>query len=316
MATPPFDASYGYTLNQLKKVTAPPAPSDFSQFWQNCYHKTLMTQPRPSITDTGRCHKNWRIFTISFHSTQNYLISGWLLLPIDSAPKRGFVIGHGYAGRDEPDFDLPFSDSALFFPCCRGISLSQHPPISPDPIWHVLHDIDKKDHYIIRGCVEDTWLAISSLLVLFPYLSGKLGYLGISFSGGVGALAMAFEQRVSKAHFNVPSFGHHRLRLKLPTWGSGDAVQRFFKQHPKMTLRTLRYYDAANAAEYINMPVHCALAKDDPVVAPPGQFAIYNALHCEKQLLVLDKGHSEYKNQAKQKKLLLNQLDKFFAELE
>ena len=309
-----FDPSYGYNLEQLLSIEAPPAPSEFKQFWQTCYAESLKVAVNVQLKNTGKTEKHWRIHTLRYNSTDGVSIGGWLLTPTKSPlPKRAFIVGHGYGGRDAPDFHLPFDDAALLFPCCRGISQSPHPPISSDPKWHILHDIDKIDRYILRGCVEDTWLAVSCILKLYPYLEGKIGYLGTSFTGGIGAIAMAWENRVARAHFNVPSFGHHRLRLKLPTYGSGNAVQRFFRKHPRKALRTLRFYDAANAAEHMTMPAHFALALKDAVVAPPGQFAIYNAKNNDKQLFVLDEGHASYRNQAKQEAELLDEIVEFFS---
>jgi cephalosporin-C deacetylase len=153
------------------------------------------------------------------------------------------------------------------------------------------------------------------MLSLFPHLTGHLGYLGISFGGGIGALALAWESRISRGHLNIPSFGHQPLRLRLATNGSAQSVQQYYCTHKKQTLKVLRYYDAALAAKRITMPMHCACAQFDPCVAPPGQFAIYNALPEEKQLFILDAGHHSYSNQAQQECELINQLDAFFAPL-
>ena len=237
------------------------------------------------------------------------------MLPTSGIIKRGFIVGHGYGGRDEPDYHLPFKDAALLFPCFLGLALSAHLSISSEPRWHVLHNINQKDRYILVGCVEDVWLAVSAMLSLFPHLAGHLGYLGISFGGGIGALALAWESRISKGHFNVPSFGHHPLRLRLATQGSADSVQQYYRSHKKTTLQVLRYYDAAFAAKRITMPIHCACAKFDPCVAPPGQFAIYNALPGQKQLFILEAGHHNYASQAQQEHELINELDAFFASL-
>lgn len=311
-----LEASKTFSLESLLAVKAPEAPHDFNDFWQSAYKSILNFNVNVQLQDPNRIVNNWRVINVSYNSTHNTTISGWLLIPKDKAPTRGFVVGHGYANVHGPNFDLPFSDAALFFPCCRGLGVSQNPPISEEPQWHVLHDIDNPKQYILKGCVEDTWLAISSLLILFPFLAGKLGFLGISFTGGVGVLAMACEKRISRAHFNVPTFGHHRIRLRNATWGSGHSVQNFFRQKPRLTLNTLRYYDAANAAEALNMPVHFALALKDPVVTPPGQFAIYNHTQSEKKLFVLDEGHSDnYPNKHKQEQLLTTELVDFFADL-
>jgi len=310
-----FDPSYGYSLAQLLAVPASREPKDFTVFWQARYQRALLQKPQPRLKAMDYLHPDWRIFAVSYSSTDNFPIHGWLLLPKTGIIKRGFVIGHGYGGRDAPDFHLPFKDAALLFPCFRGLSLSSCKGISADPYWHVLHNIDQPDRYILGGCVEDVWLAVSALLTLFPRLSGHLGYLGISFAGGIGALALAWDGRIARGHLNVPTFGQQPLRLRLPTQGSAHSVQQYYRSHKKQTLQVLRYFDAALAAKYIAQPMHCACALFDPCVAPPGQFAIYNALPANKQLFVLEAGHYGYPNQAQQEQRLLEELNHFFAPL-
>lgn len=313
--TYPFDPGYGYTLQQLLQIKSPREPVAFDEFWQSRYQKALQLQPSPQLKDTGKNQAGWRIFELNYQSTENFTIRGWLLLPESGVIKRGFVIGHGYGGRDAPDFHLPFKDAALLFFCSRGLSLSSNNHISTEPKWHVLHNIDILQRYIIGECVEDIWLAVSALLRLFPQLSGHLGYLGISFSGGIGALALAYEKRIARGHLNVPAFGHHPLRLRLPSLGSAHSQQQFYCQHKKQTLHVLRYYDAATAAKRINIPMHYACAVYDPCVAPPGQFAIYNATPDNKQLFVLEAGHHDYPQRHDQERKLLKELNDFFKTL-
>ncbi len=310
-----FDPSYGYSLERLLTVGAPKAPKDFLAFWQQCYQHALRVAPLPKITFISTDKSGWQVFHISYTSTDQRQIRCWLLLPKYGVVKRGFVIGHGYGGRNAPDFHLPFQDSALLFPCFRGLGLSSEPDISADPFWHVRHHIEDADRYVLGGCVEDVWLAVSTLLNLFPYLSGQIGYLGISFAGGIGALALAVDPRIARAHLNVPTFGNQPLRLRLPSQGSANSVQQYYCGHKKQTLKVLRYYDAATAARYINIPMHCACATFDPCVTPPGQFAIYNSLPREKQLFVLEAGHYSYPNQAQQQNQLIDELAAFFAPL-
>lgn len=310
-----FDPRYGYSLAQLLAVTPPKEPKNFDAFWQTRYHNALTVDPKMQIRIINNNEHGWRVFEIRYTSTDNFPIRGWLLLPCTGEVKRGFIIGHGYGGRNAPDFHLPFTDAALFFPCSRGLGLSASPTISAEPYWHVLHDINQTDRYILGSCVEDLWLGVSALLQLFPQLTGHLGYLGISFSGGIGALALPWEHRITRGHLNMPTFGHHPLRLRLPTRGSTHSLQQFYCTHKKHTLKTLRYYDAALAAKRITMPMHCACALFDPCVAPPAQFAIYNALTATKELFVLTAGHHSYPEQEQQKQQLIAELDGFFAPL-
>jgi len=309
-----FDPTYGYSLEQLLAVAPPREPKNFDTFWRSRYQKALAVPPKPRLKMLGSISER-QVFDIRYTSTDNFPIRGWLVLPKSGIVKRGFVVGHGYGGRDAPDFHLPFPDAALLFPCFRGLSLSGKPGISADPYWHVRHHIDRLDDYILGGCVEDVWLAVSALLNLFPQLTGHLGYLGISFAGGIGALALAWEQRIARGHLNVPTFGNQPLRLRLATQGSASSVQQYYHNHKKQTLKVLSFYDAATAAKRINIPMHCACAKFDPCVAPPGQFAVYNALPGNKELFVLDAGHYNYPNQPQQEQQLLAALDNFFAPL-
>jgi cephalosporin-C deacetylase len=309
-----FDPTYGYSLEQLLQIAPPPPPEDFAVFWQTRYAKTLKLDPKLRRTLSDKTYPDFECYDIWYSSTDNTQIGGWLLVPKHVQVTRAVVVGHGYGGREGPDLHLPIPGAAFLFPCFRGISRSRRWPISDNPNYHVLHDIDKRDRYILGGCVEDLWLAVSSLLALFPNTAGHLGYLGISFGGGIGTLALPCDKRIQRAHLNVPTFGNHPLRLQLPTWGSAAALQNYQREHGNI-LETLSYYDATTAAQSIRVPVHVAAALSDPVVAPPSQFSIYNALAGDKKLFVLEKGHADYLGQSAQEKALLLELQKFFSEL-
>ena len=310
----PFDPTYGYSRDDLFRVAPPPGPADFAAFWRARYQAALTVDPAPHVGMAEAAGERHVVCDIEFHSTGGVTLGGWLLLPRNGAVERGMVVGHGYGGRAGPDLDVPVGNAAILFPCFRGLSRSACPPISPDPAWHVLHDIDDRDRYILGGCVEDLWLAVSALLALYPRLENRIGYAGISFGGGIGALALPWDQRIRRGHLRLPTFGHHSLRLTLPSCGSLAAVREFSKCHSGV-IDTLQYYDAATAAAFITKPMHLAVAAFDPAVPPPGQFAIYNAIHAIKQICVLDAGHFDYTGRAIQECLVKGQLQDFFATL-
>jgi cephalosporin-C deacetylase len=309
-----FDPSHGYSEEDLLRIVAPEPPDDFQNFWRARYDRALKVATKPTLRDTGTDVAAWRVFEISYWSTDRARVKGWLLLPRAGTVRRGFVIGHGYSGRPGPDTHLPFTDSALLFPCSRGIGRTTHGTISSDPMWHVLHDIQDRNRYVLGGCVDDLWTGVSALLRLCPYVAGHVGYLGISFSGGIGALALPWEARVQRAHLNVPTFGHQPLRLELGSTGSAASVQKFVRRHPRAR-ETLAYFDAASAARFVRIPVHCACARFDPAVAPAGQFAIYNALAGPKSLFMLQAGHHAYPGQEETERELLQEIDNYFRDL-
>ncbi len=309
-----FDPSYGYCLETLLKVPIPTEPDDFQQFWQSRYGKALMANSDIKLSEDKACHADFAVRDIVYQSTDSFSIGGWLLTPKASRPRKGMVIGHGYGGRDAPDFDFPSRDTAFIFPCFRGLSRSACHGVSSNPAYHVLHDIDKPDRYILGGCVEDIWIAVSALLQICPELEGHIGYQGTSFGGGIGAMAVAWDPRIQLAALNVPSFGCQALRLGLATTGSGAAVSMYHRRHGNV-MDTLQYYDAALSAQHISIPVHVAAALFDPVVAPPGQFAVYNGLTGPKQLFVATAGHFDFPGREEQESKLLNELKTFFDPL-
>ena len=310
----PFDPTYGYDLPGLLAVEPPAPPADLDRFWTTRYDAAMAVDPAPRLSRSGEQHEGWQVLDLSYRSTDDVTIGGWLLVPRDRPVVRGLVVGHGYGGRDGPDTHLPIADAALLFPCFRGLSRSARHPISQDPNWHVLHDIHLRDRYILGGCVEDLWLAVSVLLAVFPWLDGRIGYAGISFGGGIGGLAIPWDRRIARGHLSLPTFGHHPLRLSLPSTGSVASVQHFHRDHPEVT-ETLAYYDAAATARRLAVPMHIAAALFDPMVPPPGQFAIYNAIPSRKQLFTLSAGHFDYVAAQQEERALLAQLRDFFADL-
>jgi len=310
-----FDPTYGYNREGLLAVSAPPGPADFDIFWWARYERALAVAPVPELSATGQVEEGWQVHDLFYRSTGQARIGGWCLMPEQGGVERVLVVLHGYGGRTGPDFFWRLEKTALVFPCARGIGRSPYPPVSDNPMWHVVHDIQDRDRYVHGGCVEDVWLAVSAALRLFPQAEGRVGLAGVSFGGGIGAMALAWEKRIARAHFKVPSFGHQALRLTLKTTGSGAAVRLVHKRNKEAVERTLAYYDAAVAARRIRVPVLFACAEFDPMVQPPGQFAIYNAVPGEKGLFILQAGHFEYPDQAREERALLQEVHQFFVAL-
>ncbi|WP_372882151.1 acetylxylan esterase [Psychromonas sp.] len=308
-----FDPSYGYDIQRLLKVETGKAPVDFAEFWQNKYQQALQVKPYLSLQDTGKVHNSWRIYDCYYDSTEGIRIGGWLLLPTEGRVDKAIVWAHGYGGVDQPDSSWQLENTALLIPCIRGIGRSAKASISNDPYWHVLHNIQDKHQYIIAGCVQDLWCAVSALLNLFPQVKGHIGLIGTSFGGGLGVLASAFDKRICRSHFHVPAFGNAQLRMTLQTVGSTKALLDFAKEHPEVISETLPYFDASVAARYLVQPTHWALGTFDPVVAPPGQFSIYNSCTSQKQLYLLQAGHFVYRGAGKQRRELRRIIENFFA---
>lgn len=287
-----FDATYGSGLRGLLEVRTTVEPDHFTAFWASCFAQASAVDPRPRRQWVAR-QDGFDVFDVEFSTLGGYRLGGWLVLPDEGVIDRGIVVSHGYGGRSAPDIPLPLDGAAAFFPCSRGLPDRGLVPGIPHEIdQHVLHGIEDPATYVLAGCAADVWCAASALQVMVGGLS-RLDYVGVSFGGGIGALAVPWDHRFSSAVLMLPSFGQHELRRELPCDGSGEAVRRYAAEHPEVR-RVLPYFDAALGARHISIPTLVGAALWDPMVPPPCQFAVYNELRGPRELFVFSAGHVSY----------------------
>jgi cephalosporin-C deacetylase len=282
-----FDPTCGYTEAELLAVTPPDTePADFVTFWQNTFTRTTAIGPESSLRPIWSPDADIELFEVNFTSWDQVRIGAFLARPRQS--RGGLVSGHGYGGLPNP---VIHKDMTVIAPCIRGFNLSRHHAFPWRSGAHVVHGIAHRDTYILRGAVADIWQAATVLTQIFPDTADNLVYSGGSFGGGLGALAVPWDDRLRAARLDVPTFGHHPLRLQFPCTGSGEAVRTYHATHPEVE-RVLAYYDAATAATHIRIPTVCTPALFDPAVVPPGQFAVNNAIRPDlRQTFVLQAGH-------------------------
>lgn len=306
--TLPFDPSCGYDRAALLAVTPPPGPDDFDAFWQQtraeCDAVPLNLQVRP-LESPSPAH---RLHALRFSTLGGVKVGAWLVTPVDGNIDTAAVVGHGYGGRDAPDW--PIQRGAFLFFCAPGFHLSADPELPNECYQHVLHGITHRDTYIIRYCVAAIWSSARALETYFERTFSRLYYFGGSFGGGLGALAMPHDARFTKCVFNVPTFGHQPIRLTCRGQGSGEAVRLYAEEHPEV-IDVLHYYDAGTAATRITIPNVTAPALFDPAVAPPGQFAVSNPMARHGHQFILSAGHFEYADAQREDRALNQLVDSF-----
>ncbi|GAB3597067.1 acetylxylan esterase [Microbacterium tumbae] len=281
-----------YSLPEL--LTPPPAlaePDDFDAFWRDTFSelgagpvawRTVSAEP-PTATH--------RVDRILFASSTGEQVVAWLAIP-RGAVERGLVVGHGYGGRIEPDLAVLTAGTAAIYPVAPGQEANPPGRFPALAARHVVAGIRRRETYAHRYSAADLWRAATVLIDAVPETAAALDYVGGSFGGGMGALALGWDHRFRRASLDVPSFGHHPIRLSRRGTGSGESVRQYLRSHPEAR-PVLDYFDAAIAARRIRIPVHVGAAVLDPAVDPRGQFAVFHSLGGPKRLTVRGSGHLE-----------------------
>lgn len=271
-------------------------PSDFDAFWRTRFGAARSIKPAPLRWPTADSH----VTRIEFSTWGGHRIGGWLVLP-DGPIRSAVIMSHGYGGRDAPDQRWVPDDAVALYVVARGLpALSLLPGFPSVADEHVLYGIQSRENYIHGGCAADVWCAVSALESLLGTSVGKryggmpTGYFGSSFGGGIGAMAVPWDDRIDSASLHVPSFGAHRLRLQETCSGSGAAVSTWVAEHHE-AWQVLSYFDAATAAARLRVPTIVAPAADDPAVPPVGQWAVAHAIPEKfRTVMPMTAGHRPY----------------------
>lgn len=223
------------------------------------------------------------VSVVTYTADGGLRLRAWVAVPVGVPPRVGVVHSHGYGGRAAPTFERVPHDAAVIFPVARGLGALNTGVGAPDTSSrHVLHGIEAVETYAVGRSAVDLWHAATALLDLLAQRDAALGglplyFVGTSFGGGIGALAVPWDDRFVGATLEVPTFGQHDLRLKMPCTGSGEAVRHHVADHPEAR-EVLAFHDASVAATHLRVPTRVECAAWDTHVPPPGQFAVANGV--------------------------------------
>ncbi|GAB6859327.1 acetylxylan esterase family protein [Microbacterium xylanilyticum] len=289
-----LDGTYGFDLPALRRVEPVPVPDGFADRWRAWRAQAQRMDASPERTPVGE-QDGRRLSIVEHAGADGTRLRAWLAEPIDGPARIGVVHGHGYGGRAAPDFARVPDDAAVIFPVARGLgalNTGVGAPSTRDD--HVVAGLEDPDRSVLGLCARDLWLAADALCTLAGPL--PLAYVGESFGGGIGALALPWDDRYIAATLIVPSFGQHDERLAVRCLGSGEALRRHVQAHPAAR-DVLRLFDASTAMLLNRIPVRVEAALWDANVPPQGQFAIANAVARSAgplELAVLPAGHAVY----------------------
>ena len=270
------DGTFGYTLEDLLKIEAPPPPEDFEDFWKETYRMATARTPEYRVEkEIWSPDDGVKILQVRFTSHDGFDIGMWIARPESSTG--GLVIGQGYGHPSTPP-TTKNPGLTIAMPCIRGLGISQCAQIPWKLSAHAGYGIRSRETYVIKGAVTDIWEATSVLADMFPDTANNLNYSGGSLGGGLGAILLPWDDRFRAGEINVPTLaGPMQFAFQLSGEGPGSTRRNAALSDP-VCMRALSYFDGASAARHIRIPILITPALSDKSNPPPAQFAIANAI--------------------------------------
>jgi cephalosporin-C deacetylase len=136
------------------------------------------------------------------------------------------------------------------------------------------------------------------VLETLPFIDAdKLFVRGTSQGGALGMAVSALDERVKLAVVNVPSNSNIEYRVEH-RHGSFTSVNDYLRRHPdnlERAYETLSYFDTMNLAHRIKAKVRMYTGLMDTICPPSSQFAAYNKITSEKDVVIYpDYAHEGY----------------------
>jgi cephalosporin-C deacetylase len=280
-----------FTREELLQIKGDTPVEGFKAFWEKQYADARNWKCSYNIeSELWSPDPDCRIYRLRYTSIDGFSIGAWIVRPAISTG--GALIAHGYGHPATPPLvSTPGRTSIM--PCVRGLGLSQCKEIPWQLGKHALFGFEDPEKYVITGGVRDLWIALTIMVDMFPDTADNILCTGGSLGGAMGAMCIPWDERIHYGDLNIPTLGG-RILLAHETSPDGPGEARRQKAlASEAGMRIIDFCNASAAAQFIRVPTLITPALSDPVVPPPGQFAVANAIpEAFRIMRIREAGHS------------------------
>lgn len=272
------------------------APEDLDSFWAGVLKETRSVPLNGSRERVGTPLLGVDAYDVVYQGVDGTPIHGIYMVPAFLGQDRYpcLVHYHGYTGsRGLPEHFAHFllAGLAVFSIDVRGQSGATGdltPPLEGMTKGWITRGITDPHTCYYKSAVTDAIRAIDWVMEQPEVDPERVGVVGGSQGGGLALAVSAIGARHAFAVADIPNMCYMDWSV-LHTTGSITEAADYIARYPERmgaVLRTLSYYDNANLAPLIRIPVMVSVGFKDTICPPEAVFAAYNRIESEKRMEV------------------------------
>ena len=270
-----------------------PMPEDFDEFWERGRKEVREIPIDAQMRKLDEFSNERRDFyAVSFATINNQRVYGFLGIPKTGEAPYPTLVNIAYAGagvgpdiwRTDPGFvtftmnvfpyEVPTNDEA------KGKAYDDYNKSLDCNYFE--YNMGDRDKYFYRAPILGIDRAVDWLAEQDFVDPQRIGYHGTSQGGGMGLALTSMNKHISRAMISVPAMCDHAGILKGRNAGWPELVDSWrIRNNPEQVEKTreaLRYYDAANFARSIEIPITFTVGFRDVTCCPSSVFAAYNVV--------------------------------------
>ena len=289
-------------LDELKKYMGTnPKPDDFNEYWQDAINEMRNVKSNIEIRPAELQFKNTECFHLYFTGVRGARIHAKYLRPTNvKDPLPALIMFHGYSGQSgdwSTKLSFVHAGFAVFALDCRGQSgLSEDTGGVQGTTYsgHIVRGLsDRPEQLLFRQLFLDA-AQLAGIVFGMPEINtDHVMAMGGSQGGGLAVACAALESRISRVSIIHPFLSDYQRVWEMDLAKQAyEEINFYFRridplhEKEKETFLKLGYIDVQNMAERIRGTVQMGITLMDTVCPPSTQFAVYNKITAEKELLI------------------------------
>lgn len=283
-----------------------PKPQDFDSYWQAALAELALAAPQPQLQQAGFQAKGVQCYDLTFQGVRGALVYAKYLRPTGPGPHPCLLCFHGYtmnSGNWSQYLPYVLQGFCVAAMDCRGqgghstdpggvCGNTQHGHIIRG-VWGGAQDL------LFRHIFLDSVQLLRTVAGFTEVDEERIAAAGASQGGALAVACSALSGQVKRTVVQMPFLSDFKRTWEMGQGGNAykelfDYFRLFDPLHEREEafFQRLGYIDVHFLAPRVKGSVLMAIGLADVTCLPSTQFAVYNAIMCEKKLcLYPDFGH-------------------------